>query len=375
MRILIIGEFSSFSKNLSTGFRALGHECFVFSWGDGFKKIDEDGAHYSVCYKIEEVRHFFSYKRLINRYNYYCSSIKLRKFVNSLKSKEKWDVVLVINPVFLKRNPFDIFFSQRMIFSLVGSKENIFLSACGGDVPFYDYWSVKKWKNWELINYKKKDALSDKSIRHFKRCASFINKVIPVAYDYAEAWRKSKYAKSFRVYPTIPLPVDPSGFNVINEINGRIVVFHGITRPEEKGTSYIIKAMDRLHEKYPEKVECVAKGGLPLKEYLSLMDRANIVIDQTFSVGGGMNALYALSKGKVLLGGNEPENANEYGTDSDSIPIINILPDSDQIFNQLERLILNPKEIMRLSLLGRTYVEMVHDSRKIASMYIDIFQN
>ena len=45
MKIIIIGEYSSFSKNLSEGFRTLGHECFVFSWGDGFKKIEQDGEY------------------------------------------------------------------------------------------------------------------------------------------------------------------------------------------------------------------------------------------------------------------------------------------------------------------------------------------
>ena len=48
MKILIIGELSAFSKNLSKGFHALGHESFVFSWGDGFKKIEQDDDSYHI---------------------------------------------------------------------------------------------------------------------------------------------------------------------------------------------------------------------------------------------------------------------------------------------------------------------------------------
>lgn len=44
MKILIVGEYSGFSKYLSRGLWEIGHEAFVFSWGDGFKRIEqEDG--------------------------------------------------------------------------------------------------------------------------------------------------------------------------------------------------------------------------------------------------------------------------------------------------------------------------------------------
>jgi len=39
MKILIIGEYSGFASNLKMGFKSLGHETILFSWGDGFKKI------------------------------------------------------------------------------------------------------------------------------------------------------------------------------------------------------------------------------------------------------------------------------------------------------------------------------------------------
>lgn len=38
MRILLLGEFSAFHKNLKEGLVALGHEVVLASHGDGWKK-------------------------------------------------------------------------------------------------------------------------------------------------------------------------------------------------------------------------------------------------------------------------------------------------------------------------------------------------
>lgn len=372
MKIVIIGEYSSFSKNLCNGFRLLGHDCFVFSWGDSFKKIEQDNGY--TVFSPRNVKHIYSFNRFINRVEYYISGFKLKKLVSNM-SKDKWDIALVINPTFIKKTYFDNCFSKQMIFSLIKRPSCIFLSACGSDVPYYDYWNNQNWKNKELIDYniEHKGALSAKEYQHHIYCSSFINKVIPIMYDYGEAWRNSKYAKSFVVYPTIPLPVDTNNFKAYNKISGKIVVFHGIIRPKAKGTDYIVSAMDKLQKKYPDKVECYAKGGMPLNDYLQLLQRTNILIDQVYAGSSGMNSLYALAMGKVLLGGNEVENAKEYGVPQ--IPIINIGPNSEQIFMELEKLITNPQEIVRLSEEGRKYVEKYHDSKIIAQKYIDVFKS
>ncbi len=371
MRVLIIGEFSSFSKNLSAGFRALGHECFVFSWGDGYKNIKQDGESYTVIDPSSNLG------GVVGKFLYYCktypSYLKLRKFVRQMSKGPLWDVALVISPGFIRRKYFFFHnrFTRRMIKSLVKNPANIFLSSCGGDLPYYDYWCSKDWKNKKLVINKRKHYLSKSGIAHFRFYSSFINKVIPVAYEYAEAWRKSKFTKSYTICPTIPLPVDTKKQQFKNDVGDKLLVFHGIVRPIDKGTEYIVPAMERLQKKYPNNVECVAKGGMPLDDYLVVLSRANILIDQTYASSTGMNALYALSMGKVLLGGNEPENSIEYHYPN--IPVINIGPDSDMIFAELEKLVQKPDTIGKLSKDGRKYVELVHDIKIVAKQYIDTF--
>lgn len=371
MRIIIIGEFSSFAKNLSSGFRQIGHDCFVFSWGDSFKKIEQDNGY--TVFTPQPVKNSYSFNRIRNRIGYYFSRYKLLKQVSKMSKEGKWDVVFIINPSFIKKRRFDNFFSREMILEIVAKPSSIYLSACGSDVPYYDYWDKHNWKNRELINLNKieKGVLSPKEVIHHLYCSSFINKVIPIMYDYAEAWRHSDYSKKFVVCPTIPLPVDIDKIECSNEINGKIVVFHGIIRPKAKGTDYIVSAMEKLERMYPDKVECHAKGGIPLNDYLKLLHRTNILIDQVYAGSSGMNALYALAMGKVVLGGNEPENSKEYKIPH--IPIINIGPDSELIFKELEKLVLNPQLIRRLSAESREYVKNYHDAKLIAQKYIDVF--
>lgn len=372
MRIVIIGEFSSFAKNLSEGFRALGHECFVFSWGDGFKDIvQENGSSYNVHLRTPVGNSKFEH--IANGLYSLKSAIKLNKDVKSMTSKKKWDTALIINQSFIKQKGkfWNAQLTIDMIKKLLVNPENIYLSACGRDIPYCDYWGSIDNKNSSLVKILSSGFLNERMISHHRKCMKYIKKVIPVMYDYAEAWRKSKYGEGCTICETIPLPVSCNKFEVHNIISDKLFVFHGITRPKHKG-SYIIKeAMNKIESKYSERVVCEAEGGMRLDDYLKLIDKANILIDQTYSYGYGMNALYGLAQGKVVLSGNEVENQKEYGT---RCPIINIKPDINQIYEQLERLVSNPNMIEALSLKSREYVENVHDSKVIAQKYIDTFK-
>lgn len=374
MKIIIIGEYSSFSKNLSEGFRQLGHKCFVFSWGDGFKEINQNKENSYIVnlgYLSKSAGFWnivrFELKSII-------ASLRLKRYVYDMSKKEKWDTALIINPGFIKRKKafWQAKFTKNMIESLLRDHSQIYMSACGNDIPLYDYWKDHPWKNRQLVEVGMNRCYTDKEKKHFSYCMSFVNKVIPVGYIYAEAWRNSDYTKNCIVLPTIPLPVVTSNYQVKNDLKEKIVIFHGIIRPEEKGTPIIVEAMNRVQEKYPNEVECAARGGMPLNEYLLLLGRTNILIDQTYSDSVGMNGLYALAMGKVVLGGNTIEAQREYG--GAESPVVNISPDSEQIFKELEKLVLNRERIAELSLKSRRYVEEVHDAKVIAKQYIKAFQ-
>lgn len=76
---------------------------------------------------------------------------------------------------------------------------------------------------------------------------------------------------------------------------------------------------------------------MPLDKYLDVMRKTNIVIDQTNSYSLGVNGIYALAMGKVVLGGAEPESLKSLGVENS--PVINIKPNAKSIVDEIEKLI------------------------------------
>lgn len=368
MRILIIGEYSAFARNLSSGLKNLDHTVLVFSWGDGFKEIKQDEG--SVNINVSNYRCLGVQIKKSYKIRSLFASLNLQRVVKKLSAQEKWDIVLVINPAFLRKEHqiWKPLFSKSMIISLIQDPSNIFLSACGNDVVYDSYMPMLGRKGKEQKRFT--PDVKRNELKLYNDYKTYISKVIPVIYSYAEAYRRSLYGKCFHLLPTIPLPIDISRIDFGNEISDRIVIFHGINRPI-KGTKIIMKAMGMLKAKYPNKVEVIAKGKMPLSEYLALMKRTNIVVDQCNSISYGMNALYAMAMGKVVLSGNEPVNLKEFNVDY--IPVVNICPNEKQIFQELERLILDRNLIVQLGHESRKYVEKNHDCMIIAERYLEQF--
>ena len=371
MRILIIGEYSGFAKNLSLGLKSLGHYVLTFTWGDGFKNIKQDNTVFLDCsnYHVSKfkIRGSWRIKSLFQ-------SFRLIFQVYSFDRNALFDIIFVINAAFLRKeykfwNPR---FSKAMLYHLLKDKDRskIYLSACGNDYVYNSYMrNLTKISSYEISKY---ESMLKKELDFFSYYTKYVKKVIPICFDYAVAYRNNQLVRNLKLYKTIPLPIDVSNIKDSNNLSERIVIFHGINRPE-KGTKIIMQAMCQLKDKYPNEVDILAKGRMPLDEYLKLMSIVNIVIDQCHSYSYGMNALYAMAMGKVVLSGNEPECSQEYGIDD--IPVINIRPAVDQIYAELEKLILNPQSILEIGEKSRRFVEKYHDSKRIAELYISAFNN
>ena len=54
-------------------------------------------------------------------------------------------------------------------------------------------------------------------------------------------------------------------------------------------------------------------------------------------------------------------------------PIINVQPDEEDIYRQLEQLILHPERIAKLKRDSVEYIRRHHDSIKVAKQYIDVW--
>jgi glycosyltransferase involved in cell wall biosynthesis len=355
MKILLIGEYSSVHSTLKEGLTELGHEVVVASAGDGYRNIARD---------IDFA------PKLRGKFGAIESSFRILEALPKFKG---FDIVQLMNTIFF---PVTLNRLNKFLFnSLTRHNKSLFLLGAGSidqDSYIADYYKNKfpypeYYTNLVKANKKNKWSLSSDGIKYNIFLHEKIDGYIPLMYEYAQGYRDVSCKK---LYPTIPIPINTNKIEYNdNIINSKIIIFHGFSRPIEKGTFIIKEAMENIKKKYPNDVEIIIDGHMPLEEYQKTINKANVIIDQTYSISYGVNAVISMAMGKVVLGGGYPECLREFGVDY--CPIIPILPNVKDIENKLSYIIENRNIIPEIGKRSRTYVENVHDYHKIAKKFIN----
>lgn len=357
MKILLFEEYSGFFSNLKTGFRSLGHEVTFIGTGDGWKSFHD------MDYKIEsnapgwlgKIQRRFSLIRLLPR---------LRGF----------DAVLIINQSALYPG-----ISTLCLIWLKLFNKSLFLMACGADLPFAKYGKAGGYKKgmWPY------EGIQDQQLEKYigpvhsllhKQVKVFIKSVIPITYEYAQAWRNIE--PNVRLEKTIPPCIDVTKFpKKCLSAKKKLIITHGLNREAFKGTPVIKAALDRLAQEYPDRVEVVLKGRLPIDRYIQLLNESDLIVDSCRAYSySSMNALYAMGLGKAVAISCEPECAQEYELELEKIPVIPIKNDVEDIYKKLERFVLNPKESCILGQRAQEFVRTHHEPSIIAARYVDVFR-
>jgi len=314
VKILIYGEYSGYGKSLATGFKSLGHEASVFSPnGDGWKKITSE-------FTLPSATNFGKLMDLIKL---------IPKFV-------QFEVVLITNPQF-----FNFKLLGPIILWLFKLKKlKLYLLCCGDDVEYIRAGESKKIKKFIFngVEYPKNNyfkRLEDKFINYI--CANAALKIIPTMYDYQLPWSTSEF--SGKLTEVIPLACDAKPVSEIKKINMEsIKIMHGINRADVKGSSYILAALEQIEKEF-ENVVIYTPEKLPQNRYLELLSQVDISIDQCKCHSYGMNAIYAMLNGHIVMA-----PADEYHNKSfciNSSPIISIDANSDNIYLKIKNLICN----------------------------------
>ena len=134
----------------------------------------------------------------------------------------------------------------------------------------------------------------------------------------------------------------------------------------------MLRALLRLQNAYPDKMEIIKAEGVPFDEYEKMMDKADIVLDQLYSYTPAMNGLLAMSKGKVLVGGGEEENYEILG-EKELRPIVNVLPDEEDVYLKLKQLVTDSEILPRLKQESVEYIHRHHDYLKVARQYEELY--
>ena len=134
----------------------------------------------------------------------------------------------------------------------------------------------------------------------------------------------------------------------------------------------MLQAAEALCEKYPQHVQLLKAEGIPFAQYQHMMDDSDVILDQLYSYTPAMNALLAMSKGIVVVGGGEPENY-EIIHETELRPIINVQPNYESVYHELEQLILHPERIPELKRQSIEYIKRHHDYIKVAREYEQMY--
>lgn len=357
MRILLFGEYSGFFNCLKDGLERLGHSVFLASDGDGYKNYPSD---------------FRWETGILGRKG------KVLNFLNILRNRsllKGYDIVHVIS-----FRPLGFFpFINKFIIKYL-KKHNRLISVSGSGLDFhgFNYWMQDPNKKyyWYVNEYVKDSErkgekcplLNPRFLIEEKTIYNYIDQYIPIWYEYAEPYRRLPTLKA-----TIRIPINIEKFAYSpNIVTGKVVFFHGLSRAC-KGGVYIQEAFNRLREKYADEAEFVCDGGLPFDDYMMITSRANCILDDINSYSFSMNALFAMARGKIYMGGAEPEGNKELGYED--CPVINLTRDVNQICEAIEYVIENKDKIEEMGYASRKFVEKYHSHIDIARQYVECWEN
>ena len=365
MKIALLGEYSNVHHTLSLGLKELGHETLVVSDGDGWKNYPRD---------ISLIRKSHS---LADSIMYY---IHTAKTISEIKG---FDVVQLINPMFLLLKAERIYSFYK---KLRKNNGKIFLGAFGMD----KYWvkagmdcKTFRYSDFNLGSEIRKNPLNTIYCNDWLwgskgKLNDYIAKdcdgIISGLYEYDASYRPYFNNK----LKFIPFPIDTTKqqAKIRKVIDGKIKFFIGIQKQRNayKGTDIMLNALKRIKQDYHDRCEITIAESMPFKQYVETLDNSHVILDQLYSYTPAMNALQAMWQGLVVVGGGEEENYTILG-EKELRPIINVLPNEQDVYLKLENIINKPEQIEILSKQGIEYINRYHNKTDVAQQYVEFYNN
>lgn len=362
MKVLLIGEYSNIHWTLAQALRDMGHLVDVLS---------------NSNFWLNDLHSFYTNKT-VTRWGVLKNTFNLLKVLPQLRG---YDVVQLVNPYFLELKPELL---QYVFQYLKRNNKKIFLG--GFEYDFYWIYMCLHNKDLRYSDFYAKGTYRDtidNKIAIIKWMHGFRGKlnriiagncdgIITCLYESYKAYQpyfpdKTKY---------IPFPVEsfPNPHRPapnIDKVKFHISLKHH--REEWKGKDKLYSALYTLQYKYPSVCEIKQTFFTPYEDYEHHLDGCDVMLDQLFSYSPGLNALNAMSKGIVVVGGAEEEHYELLG-EKELRPIINVRPEENDIYNKLEYLTANKNKIPQLSADSIEYIKKHHCPINVAKECLDFWE-
>ena len=365
MRVLLLGEYSNVHATLATGLRALGHEVLVVSNGDFWKNYPRD---------ID-----------LSRGKSRLSSIAfLLKVLRTLPRLKGFDIVQLINPMFMELK------AERLVpiyRYLRRNNKHIVLGAFGMDYYWVHECDSRRPLRYSDFNFgdqlrtdndaerERRDWVGTAKQRLNEMIANDCDGIVTGLYEYWACYEPLFPDKTtFIPYPIV-LPQTNADKNIERNSTSPVKVFIGINRSRSayKGTDIMLRAAEDVAREYPSDIELVKVESVPFAEYQRLMDGSDAILDQLYSYTPSMNALLAMSKGIVNIGGGEPENYSILN-ETELRPIVNVQPSYESVHAALVELVTHRDRLPTLQRQSVEYIRRHHDYLKVARQYLEFYQ-
>lgn len=363
MRILLLGDYSNVHATLAAGLKKLGHQAVVVSNGDYWKNYPRDIDIFRPKGKLSTLRYVLRLITLLPR---------LRGF----------DVVQLINPVFLdlrapRITPFYRFIRRHNGLLSLGAfgMDHYWVKTCIEDKAFrYSDFNVGSTLRLEITENQLlvRDWLYGEKAPLSQLVAREADCIVSGLYEYDRCYRPRFPEKT----TFIPFPINPE---VVTPKQPRtegdpVRFFIGIQirRTEYKGTDIMLRALKRVVADYPGRCTMQVAENVPFQQYQYMMDHSDVLLDQLYSYTPAMNALLAMAKGLVVVGGGEPEGYDILG-EHELRPIVNVEPTEESVYHELEQLVLHPERVDSLSQQSVLYIHRHHHYLHVAQQYIDLW--
>ena len=360
MKILLLGEYSNVHTTLAAGLKKLGHEVCVMSDGDGWKDYPRD---VDLC----------------RRSGFWGKISFLWRLMKALPRMRGYDVVQIINPMFLELK------AERMMpiyRYLRRHNGRMVMGAFGLDY----YWvSVNhelrpmRYSDFNIGDESRSDAVAQSDYREWvgtaretltKAVAADADAIVAGLYEYFVTYELADGGRLKNKLVYIPFPIVIPENVRPRKKDGKLRIFIGISkgRSAYKGTDIMLEVAREVEAQYPDRMELRVAEGLPFDEYRRIIEGSDVLIDQLYGYSPAMNALLAMSKGIVTVGGGEPEHYELLG-EGELRPIVNVEPTRESVFRALESLVLHPEKVDEMKKESVAYVRRHYDFVQVARQY------